>query len=787
MSSDNNIVSLTHETNLNPASTQTATDTIIKSIKNCAGTRLDKLISQLFDNVENILSSENLLSEMMDNENKIRQNYIEEMQTFCLKKEQTNNILSIELLNHCDKSIKTSLQNKKTISIQEATNLLLSAQNEHIQESVINTNLITKAHKLYNEQLSAIEKRFTAILPNSSINKDNIPFGPEHLCRAFKKSLNMHNPSSELMLAIYSLFDKHVVLQLGEIYTEINSIMSDAGILPKLMSEPGAEPYSHFLDNENNATKNSSLEKTDEQKESKHEVEVDYKINPSKSNNDLFGTLQHLVMMKKNMVSINNRNMESNSSNKQHSILVESQLVKSKVKSDFSIEDLVDSLNELQQNELNNPELDNTRIIDYVVQKSYKQTQILSKKLKPTDESTIELICMLFDSIKQDANVPTNMKTAIARLKLPIIRVALSDKDFFNEPSHPSRVLINKLAFSSICWNEMNNINEDPLYKKVDYIINRIVNDAHHNVDIYSQLENELTHFLEKNTASKETVYHSPKVASNDIANNIAIREIEKFSSGVEVPEIIKDFLATAWKNVLSHIQSNIGESSLTWQYALSITSKLISSTQPKLTRKEKNILLIEIPIIVNGLQDGLTLISYNRTKMQHFLNHLELIHMASLKGELIDTYDLSSDETPFKADAHDQSTTLTPEMLIDEIDKITSRMDNKKNIVNNSESDAYLETVKKLTVGAWIEFTEANNKKFRVKLAWKSSVIGEYSFVDRNGNIVTEKTLSDLVTDFRNGHVHIINNSPLIDRTLDNVRMQLKNFVYKQHSFQSD
>ena len=325
--------------------------------------------------------------------------------------------------------------------------------------------------------MSTIEKRFGIIAPINNINKNNIPFGPEHLCNAFKKSLHIQNPSPELILIVYSLFDNHVIQQLADSYSEINSIMSDAGILPKLMSEPGTDPYVHFLgtttkSSDNNPGKSFPPKKTDKQIERKQRKET--KNRSEKSNSNLFGTLQHFAMMKKHMAS------------------------KSKV----------------------------------------------------------------------------------------------------NAESTNSRAMNKQLAsFLDASYSDIS-------------------------------------------TTSKK--YTRP---SSEESNDIASREIEKYTRDTDVPETVLDFLLNTWKNVLAYIQSNIGESSLTWQYALSITSKLVASTQPKLTQKDKQNLLTEIPIIVNGLQDGLTLISYNSTKIQQFFNALELIHTASLQGELIDIYDLSSDD----------------------------------------------------------------------------------------------------------------------------------------------
>jgi len=730
-------------------------------------------MSQLFENAESILVSEKKLSDWVNNENQLQQSYIQDMQLLCTNKEKIKTDFHNKLLTYFDESINIEQQTTRTASINEASNLLRSVQGEQLEETVTIANLIAKAHKLHNEQLGVSKKRFHEIAPNKNIKKNNIPFGPEHLCNAFKHALNTQQPSSELIFVIYSLFDKYLIQKLDEVYCETNLTMRIAGILPNLMSEPGIDPFTHFLDE---ASRKTSIEKKDAQEKRISDNDTLHTKNIIKQKNDLFGTLQHLVMMKKHMILKNHRDIESISKNKQQTVQIES-----KTKTVFSTGELLDTLNILQQTPSNIDTLNSTHILDFIIQQSYEKTHVLSKKIDPIDEDTIELICLLFDSIESDLNVPKNMKQVIKKLKLPVMKVALSDKEFFNAINHPSRKLINKLAFSSICWNEMNNINEDPLYKKSSYIVNRILNDIHHNVEIYNDLANELTEFMDQEKNAGGAI--EPAQDTQESVN-VARSLIEDYIQNTEVPETIKNFLSHAWQHVLSHIHSNFGVTSMTWEYALNTTSQLISSTQPKLTQKEKQTLLQQIPGILNSIQDGLTLISYNRTKMQIFFTELELIHMASLKGELIDIYDLSSEETSDVPDINnDAENTPNIEQMIKEMDDATSRLENKK-YVAKQEEDIYLDAVKKLAVGNWIEFSETNNKQFRVKLAWKNSTTGEFSFVDRNENIVTEKTLSELVKDFRNGHIHVINNSALIDRALNDTRLHLKKFVFKPNKY---
>ena len=70
--------------------------------------------------------------------------------------------------------------------------------------------------------------------------------------------------------------------------------------------------------------------------------------------------------------------------------------------------------------------------------------------LAPADALTIDIVAMLFDFVFEDRHVPVEVKAAIGRLQIPMVKVALIDRAFFSARSHPARRLLNRLAEASI-------------------------------------------------------------------------------------------------------------------------------------------------------------------------------------------------------------------------------------------------------------------------------------------------------------------------------------------------
>lgn len=87
---------------------------------------------------------------------------------------------------------------------------------------------------------------------------------------------------------------------------------------------------------------------------------------------------------------------------------------------------------------------------------------------------------------------------------------------------------------------------------------------------------------------------------------------------------------------------------------------------------------------------------------------------------------------------------------------------------------DEYLELARHLEQGKWVEFLDDNQNKTRAKLAWKSELLGEYTFLNWKFDVIADKTLYGLAADLRRGSATIIDDLPLVERALSAVMSSL-------------
>src|SRR5206468_9835279 len=131
------------------------------------------------------------------------------------------------------------------------------------------------------------------------------------------------------------------------------------------------------------------------------------------------------------------------------------------------------------------------------------QESPLGQRVNQLESMTIEMVAMLFDFIFETRDLPDGMKAQLARLQIPVLKAAMLDGAFFAKKTHPSRLLVNALADAGLGWSpDMGN--DDPLYRKVESIVRRILDDFSDNLALFDELRENLEAFLAEEEKAAE-------------------------------------------------------------------------------------------------------------------------------------------------------------------------------------------------------------------------------------------------------------------------------------------
>jgi hypothetical protein len=110
------------------------------------------------------------------------------------------------------------------------------------------------------------------------------------------------------------------------------------------------------------------------------------------------------------------------------------------------------------------------------------------------DESTIDLLSRIFETVFVDENIPTETRELIQFLQVPVLKAALLDKDFFFQEAHPARRMIDLM--SRMGWEQRRGA-DDPLFQAMQRGVDRIGRDFGDEVGVFAEAVAELEASIE--------------------------------------------------------------------------------------------------------------------------------------------------------------------------------------------------------------------------------------------------------------------------------------------------
>jgi hypothetical protein len=363
------------------------------------------------------------------------------------------------------------------------------------------------------------------------------------------------------------------------------------------------------------------------------------------------------------------------------------------------------------------------------------ESQLNQNADKPGD-ITIDVVAMMFERILEDKNIAGSMRALLGRLQIPLIKVAIREHRFFSDKNHPARLLLNRLTDSAIGWEEELG-HEDPMYRKIDSIVQTILNGFEQDTSLFSALLEDLEGFLGNTEVQKRiNAQRSIKVLEGEKrledARSKAMEQVEEHTrSGLHL-DFINHFVTTHWKDLLFLICARQGKESDEWKQALVTMDDLVWSVKPKNSEDEHRRLMSMQPALLNSLREGMRRLSVPVTEQDEFLAKLACAHAGSLPGNV-------AAKQRTEPEHEDRKVGTASTVVIE--DESGSAQPGNFNTLNHSAmnyepgvDDIFITQARQLQPGTWIEIAGSNGKTKRVKLSWKSPITNTYLCTDQMG-----------------------------------------------------
>lgn len=332
--------------------------------------------------------------------------------------------------------------------------------------------------------------------------------------------------------------------------------------------------------------------------------------------------------------------------------------------------------------------------------------------LSRADESAIDLLSAVFDTVFRDPGISPEIRELIRFLQIPVLKAALADKNFFFQDVHPARRLLDLL--SRMGWEQRRGP-DDPLFQAMRRGVDRIGRDQHSQPAVFAEAVDELEAQImaDENAATaaiaapiaaalrQEKMAESTRQARDAVALRIGTGE---------VIAVVEAFLEQRWVAVLTIAYRIEDDKPGAIHSATRTMDDLIWSVRPKPGAEERKQLIARLPGMLAALRQWLDVIQWRDADRLRFFTELAECHASIVRAPL----------------------ELSPERQVEIALQVAQRAAERRlqwqaraeaaaqQRAADGDDEAASE-VAGLARGMWLAFDAENGASRKVKLAWIS------------------------------------------------------------------
>lgn len=230
----------------------------------------------------------------------------------------------------------------------------------------------------------------------------------------------------------------------------------------------------------------------------------------------------------------------------------------------------------------------------------------------PVERATIEIVALLFQSILTEERIPASVRVWFARLQMPVLRVAVSEPDFFATVDHPARKLIDRMGACVMGFDATGRAVADLLEKEIKRVVQVVeaYPDTGRRVfqTVLTEFEKFLEHYFKNaNEASRKGVSLAQQVEQRETMAIQYTIELRKMLNEVPVQEGIREFLFQVWADVMAMTAVKSGDAQSEQSKAMKrAAADLIWSASAKVSREERAEVIRRLPPLLKTLREGM-------------------------------------------------------------------------------------------------------------------------------------------------------------------------------------
>ncbi|PJK12908.1 hypothetical protein CO613_10765 [Lysobacteraceae bacterium NML07-0707] len=392
------------------------------------------------------------------------------------------------------------------------------------------------------------------------------------------------------------------------------------------------------------------------------------------------------------------------------------------------------------------------------VQTHYGEAAGLSRE----NTDTMDLLALLIEQISREAHGDSLVHELLQQLQRPLLHSVIAGHDFFENPEHPARQLINTIAEYD---NEARlEHGADPAFEA---LIRQLVAQLAHsqrpdkeafaeaNQQLLAQLQQQIKRAQANEKRSVEAMQGRERMT---VAKNIASDALETLLKKQPVSEALQTLLRHAWLDAMILALLRYGHPSQGWNAQLSRTEQILAILRAQAQASQE---------LADEVESAMRRVGYHDEDASAIAKQLSQSPATAAQ----------SGEAP--AEALAQRIQSHPRFGMDDASEPTATPD--IHIARDALEDAYYQQLSTLPFGTWFDFIGENGHEVsRRRLSWYSPVTEHALFVNRRGQKTDIIHLDTLAKRMAKGKVRLTERSQLrlVDRALAAVVSSLQRLL---------
>ena len=363
------------------------------------------------------------------------------------------------------------------------------------------------------------------------------------------------------------------------------------------------------------------------------------------------------------------------------------------------------------------------------------------------DAVIIDAVAMLFDFIFDDAGIPDSLKSLVARLQVPVLKVALIDRSFFGKKQHPTRQLLDRVSQLA---SDLPPVlaGKHPLIVEIEAVINRVLREFDSDLAVFEDALSKLDHLAEQRQARVEAeiaphVGELEREERAEIAPQVVHDQISRALIDQQAPFALSQFLYGYWAAALNQSYARHGEASPVFISRMETMRELIWSVQGKSDMDARLMLVRILPGLLKRLREGLADTDMPQTEIERFFADLVIFHANAVRSM---NHPLPLPEVEAQAAAAPPPPVAVEESVEAEVE------------------DRYTQLARNLNKGDWVEFHYDDGTFRWARLGWTGSMKGVYLFTDQDGLNTFSINVHRLADKLRGGEAQVVQRKPITE-----------------------